>query len=138
MANRINKTHVTTAALIGAAAALGIAFLLQEESPGDRIYQVARQNDSIVTVVAGKQGQLVITDPREGQTLASCDQRECPTEVTISDFGEPILIDRKTREPVRGAKAAKIYHWSWEGSHCQGTWSGGTHTSNCCKSVSCW
>lgn len=138
MPDRINKTHVTAAALLGAAAALGIAFLLQEESPGDRIYDIARQNDSIVTVVAGKEGQLVITDPQEGETLPSCNQRECPTEVKVSEFGEPILIDRKTGDPIPGAKASKIYHWSWKGSHCQGTWSSGTHTSNCCQSVSCW
>ncbi|MCI0557076.1 MAG: hypothetical protein MN733_01165 [Nitrososphaera sp.] len=138
MADPINKTHVTTAALIGAAAVLGTTFLLQEKSPGARISDIARQNGSIVAVVAGKEGQLVITDPQEGKTLTSCNQRECPTEVKVSELGEPMLIDRKTGEPIRGAKASKIYHWSWKGSHCQGTWSSGTHTVNCCQSISCW
>lgn len=138
MSNGTGRMQITAAALLGSAAGVVIALALQEESPGDRIHKIARDQRSVLAVVAGKEGELAMTDPLEGKVIPSCDQQACEVEVKISEFGEPVLVKRGTSDPVPNTKQSKIYHWSWRESYCQGTHSSGTTTVNCCSSASCW
>lgn len=69
------------------------------------------------------------TCPRCGGGVNDCKSGTCKTDVVLSPFGEPVLINKATGRPVEPAKVIDkqtFHQWSFELSpRCTRIWPGG-------------
>jgi hypothetical protein len=121
----------------------GVGFLLGACSdPGDLIIDQATQANAEVALIPSEDGkQLMTMGVRDGYPAKECDPAHNPCKAKIGPNdakGEPTLVSTDPNQPLKNLKrTGPIYVFSYEGSHCQGSLSGGVHTESCCNNPDC-
>jgi hypothetical protein len=125
----------------------GVSFLLgacseDAELPGDRIITQATQANAEVALILSEDGkQLMTMGVRDGNPAKECDpaHNSCKAKIGPNDAkGEPTLVSTDPNRPLKNlTRTGPIYVFSYEGSHCQGSWRGGHHYESCCNWPGC-
>ena len=121
--------RVIGGAAVGIVVGVFLSEFLRGEDSGDRIVAAARNDQSLAVMFIGTNGTVRALDLEKGNPINDCKTGTCKTDVVLSPFGEPVLINKATGRPVEPAKIIneeKVYQWNFELSPgCTRIWPAG-------------
>lgn len=135
--------QIVVFALLGAVGGFSLAAFQESpgESPGDRIVAQAKQENAVIALVGSKDGNRLLTlGVGDGRTAKKCGPgNTCKAKIGPDDSqGKPTLVSTDPNQPLRNLnRHGPMYVFTYESSHCQGSWRGGVHYESCCNWPGC-
>ncbi len=117
----------------------GYYFSQMQRDSGEKIFRISKQKKSTIVPIIGNQGKLFAVSPTTGKSIDDCSEKSCRSKLVFDEYNKPILLDRKTNEPIPNAKILNIVQFAFDGSYCEGYSLNGRQKERCCdpKDIFC-